>query len=281
MKKTLFLLGGLVISLATTAQVKTPQLSPKAEVEQTVGLTKFEVEYSRPSLRDRDLHKDILPIGEAWRFGANKNSTISFDTQINFGGKDVKAGEYAMFAVPGEKEWKITLYSGTDNWGLPEKWENEKVVAEVLVPVKTNKNSVETFTISFDNLDVNHFDLVVEWGNTMLPIKVKLPTGKLTVASIKETMKGSPSERDYYNAANYYLHANTELNEALKYVNKAIEMNGEAPFYYIRNKALILKAMGKDKEAIEAAKLSLEKATAAGSAEYIRKNQESIKEWSK
>ncbi|RYM32065.1 DUF2911 domain-containing protein [Brumimicrobium glaciale] len=281
MKKTLFLLGGLVISLATTAQVKTPQLSPKAEVEQTVGLTKFEVEYSRPSLRDRDLHKDILPIGEAWRFGANKNSTISFDTQINFGGKDVKAGEYAMFAVPGEKEWKITLYSGTENWGLPEKWENEKVVAEILVPVKTNKNSVETFTISFDNLDVNHFDLVVEWGNTMLPIKVKLPTGKLTVASIKETMKGSPSERDYYNAANYYLHANTELNEALKYVNKAIEMNGEAPFYYIRNKALILKAMGKDKEAIEAAKLSLEKATAAGSAEYIRKNQESIKEWSK
>ncbi len=281
MKKTLFLLSGLVISIATTAQVKTPALSPKAEVEQTVGLTKFEVEYYRPSLRGRDMHKDILPAGEAWRFGANKNTTISFDTHINFGGKDVKAGEYAMFAVPGEKEWKISLYKGTDNWGLPEKWETEKVVAEIVVPVQKNKKSVETFTISFENLDVNHFDLVVEWENTILPIKVKLPTKELTVASIKETMKGSPTERDYYNAANYYLHANIELNDALVYVNKAIEMKGDAPFYYIRNKALILGAMGKKKEAIETAMISLEMAKKAGSTEYIRKNEESIKEWSK
>ena len=281
MKKTLFLLGGLMISFATTAQVKTPQLSPKSAIEQTVGLTEFKVEYSRPSLRNRDLHKDIIPVGENWRFGANKNTIISFDTEINFGGKDVKAGQYAMYAVPGEKEWKITLYNGTESWGLPEKWEIEKVVAEIIVPVIKNKKTVETLSISFDNLNVNHFDLVVEWENTILTIKVKLPTEKLTVASIEETMKASPTERDYYNAANYFLNANTNLSEAFKFIDKAIEMNGEAPFYYIRNKALILKAMGKVNEAIEAAKLSLEKATAAGNADYIRMNEDSIKEWSK
>lgn len=281
MKKTLFLLSGLAISLATTAQVKTPALSPKSEIEQTVGLTEIEVEYNRPSLRGRDMHKDILPADGNWRFGANKNTTISFDTKVNFGGTDVASGEYAIYALPGVKEWKIILYKGTENWGLPANWEADKVAAEVVVPVTKSKNKVETFTISFDNLDVNHFDLVVEWENTILPIKVKLPTQELTVASIKETMKGKPSGRDYYDAANYYLISNMELESALVYINKSIEMHDNAPFYYIRNKALILGAMGKKKEAIETAKISLEMAKEAGSDEYIRKNQESIKEWSK
>ncbi|HLV42396.1 MAG TPA: DUF2911 domain-containing protein [Brumimicrobium sp.] len=281
MKKTLFLLSGLVISFATTAQVKTPQLSPQAELEQTVGLTKFEVEYARPSLRGRDMHKEIIPFGQPWRFGANKNTTLSFDTPINFGGKDVKPGTYSMYAVPGEKEWKITLYDLKEGWGLPEKWEDSKVIAEVSVPVKKLKVAVETFTIAFDNLDVNHFDLNISWGNTLLPIVIKLPTNELTVASIKEVMKGKPSERDYYSAAGYYLNSNQELEKALEYVNKAIEMNGNAPFYYIRNKALILGALGRNKEAIETANVSLEMAKKAGSEEYIRKNEASIKEWSK
>ena len=281
MKKTMFLLGGLVISLATTAQVKTPQLSPQAELEQTVGLTKFEIDYSRPSLRDRDMHKEIIPFGQPWRFGANKNTTISFDTQINFGGKDVKAGTYSMYAVPGEKEWKITLYDLKEGWGLPEKWEDSKVIVEIKVPVTNTKQVVETFTISFDNLDVNHFDLNVAWGNTLLPIQIKLPTKELTTASIDKIMKGKPTERDFYSAAGYYLNENIELEKALDYVNKAIEMNEKAPFYYIRNKALILGAMGRKKEAIEAATVSLEMAKKAGSEEYIRKNEASIKEWSK
>lgn len=281
MKKTLFLLSGLMIGLSSTAQVKTPQLSPAAEIEQTVGLTEFEVEYARPSLRGRDLHKEILPYGEAWRFGANKNSTLSFNTAINFGGVDVKPGKYSMYAVPGEGEWKITLYNETSNWGLPRKWEDSKVVAEVKVPVQKNEKSVETFTISFANLNINHFDLVVEWEHTVLPIKVKLPTKELTIASIKKGMKGKPTEREFYDAASYYVSENIEMDDALIYVNKAIEMNGDAPFYYIHKKANILKALGKNKEAIDAAKLSLEKSKKAGNNDYVRMNEALIKELSK
>ncbi|RFC54882.1 DUF2911 domain-containing protein [Brumimicrobium aurantiacum] len=281
MKKTLFLLSGLFIGFGSMAQVKTPQLSPRVEIEQTVGLTEIEIDYSRPSLRGRDLHKEIIPVGKKWRFGANKNTTISFETPVKFGGKDVKEGEYAMYAVPGEKEWKITLYSDVENWGIPKKWENEKVVAELMVPVTKLKKSVETFTISFDNLTINDFDLNASWGNSMLSIKVELPTNELTVASIKETMNGTPTERDYYSASTYYLNSGTELEKSLEYINKAIELKGDAPFYYVRKKAIILNKLGRNEEAIEAAKVSLKKATDAGNADYIRMNQKSIEEWSK
>lgn len=281
MKKTLFLLSGLFLGFTTSAQVKTPALSPRAEVEQEVGLTEIELDYSRPSLRGRDMHKEIIPEGLPWRFGANKNSTISFDTPVNFGGTDIKAGEYAIFATPGKKSWKISLYTETENWGLPKEWNTDKVAAEISVPVKKIKNKVETFTLAFENLNVSHFDLTIAWEHSFMSIKIKLPTDELTKKSIEETMKGKPSERDYYNAANYYLHANSNLDDALLYVDKAIEMNENAPFYYIRKRALILHAKGDNAKAIQAAKQSLEMAKKAGSEEYIRKNEKSIKEWSK
>lgn len=281
MKKTMFLLSGVLMGLTTIAQVNTPQLSPAAEIKQTVGLTTFEVEYARPSLRGRDMYKEIVPVDQPWRFGANKNSTLSFDTPINFGGVEVEEGTYAIYAVPNQKEWLITLYNETENWGLPKKWDEDKVVAEVKVPVKTSKETIETFTISLENLDVNHFDLTILWENTILPIHVQLPTKDLTVASINEIMSGTPTERDYYRSATYYLHEKIELESALEYVNKAIEINGDAPMYYIYNKALILGSMGKNKEAVEAAEQSLKMAKKAGSKEYVLKSEEAVKKWSK
>src|SRR5690554_6412460 len=94
-------------------------------------------------------------------------------------------------------------------------------------------------------------------------------------------MKGKPTEREFYDAASYYVSENIELDDALIYVNKAIEMNGDAPFYYIHKKANILKALGKNKEAIDAAKLSLEKSKKAGNNDYVRMNEALIKELSK
>ncbi|PKR81578.1 dihydrolipoamide dehydrogenase [Brumimicrobium salinarum] len=282
MKKTLFLLGSIALSWCTMAQVNTPALSPKAEIEQTVGLTEFELTYSRPSLRGRDMYKEIIPVDKMWRFGANKNSTLSFDTDVVFGGVDVKAGEYAIFAIPGEKEWTIFLYDDTNNWGVPKEWNDKKVVAKIGVESKKTPHTVETFTVAFENLNIDKFDMTIAWGKTYLPIHIKLPTDKLTRESIKETMSSEePTERDYYNAASYLLNVNADLENALTYMNKAIEMNDNAPFYYIRKKALILHANGENEKAISTAKKSLEMAKAAGSEEYVRKNEKSIKEWSK
>jgi len=120
----------------SNSQVETPQLSPRANVEQTVGLTNFELDYSRPSVRDREIFGELLPYGEMWRTGANKNTTLSFDTDITFGGKEVKSGTHAVFAKINKDSWDIYLYTDTENWGTPEKWEDEKVVCSISVPVE-------------------------------------------------------------------------------------------------------------------------------------------------
>jgi hypothetical protein len=51
----------------------------------------------------------------------NKNSTIEFSDDINFGGQNVKAGKYAIYTKPNKDSWEVYLYSDNENWGTPEK----------------------------------------------------------------------------------------------------------------------------------------------------------------
>lgn len=280
MYKILLLSITFLVSSTCFGQVEIPQLSPRAKVQQTVGLTNFELDYSRPSVRDRKIFGELLPYGEMWRTGANKNTTISFDTDIMFGGKEVKAGTYAIFTKINEKTWDIYLYSDTENWGTPEEWKEEKVIATLTVPVKKAASKLETFTISFNDLGTEKFNLVFAWSNVELQVEVTLPTKKLTEASILKTMNG-PSDRDYYGAASYYLESGEKLEEALEYIEKAVELRGEEAYWYLRKQALIEYELGQKKAAIETAKRSLSSAEKAGNKGYVEMNKKSIEEWSK
>ena len=66
----------LFATVSVNAQIKTPRLSPNAEIEQKVGLTKVKITYSRPSKRERVIFGDVVPFNEVWRTGANENTIV-------------------------------------------------------------------------------------------------------------------------------------------------------------------------------------------------------------
>jgi hypothetical protein len=53
MRKILIALAIIVTQFTIEAQIKTPQSSPLATINQVVGLTDVEIVYSRPSARGR------------------------------------------------------------------------------------------------------------------------------------------------------------------------------------------------------------------------------------
>lgn len=270
----------LGFTLLSEAQVKTPSLSPLTKISQEVGLTNFNIEYSRPSLKGRDMHKDIIPYGLPWRFGANKSTVISFDTSIKFGGINLDAGSYALFAVPSKKEWEIIIYSDTDGRGVPNELDKSKVAGTITLPVKNQKDKVETFTFSFVNLSVSNFDLKVEWENTSLLIPVELPTIPLTLNSINKDLNENSSDEEYLNAAMFLMSNDLEWERSLEYMNIALDKleDPAVSFYYYHNKAIILQKLNKKDEAIQMAKKSLELAEQINREEYIRKNKILLKE---
>ena len=280
MKSKLFFLLVFVFVFSTQAQIKTPQLSPSSKVEQTIGLTDVSLEYSRPSIRGRVIYGNLVPYGKTWRTGANSNTKISFSTDVTIQGKTLKKGTYAIYTIPNKNSWDILFYSDTSNWGLPKKWDDNKVALKVAVKPEIMPFTIETLEMGFDNLaDANYGSLFILWEKTLVAIKINVPTDKIALGSIEKTIAG-PDANDYFNAGRYYHQSGKDLNKSLEYVSKATVMNPDA-WWMFREKSLIQAEMGDKKGAIASAQKSLDGAQKAGNADYVKMNKESIAEWSK
>lgn len=262
-----------------SAQVQTPQPSPAAQLSQTVGLSEVTVKYSRPSKKGRDLFGALVPFGEIWRTGANKNTTISFNDAITVAGQEIAAGEYALYTRPGKSTWEVFFYNETSNWGNPAEWDASKVAATLEVEAKETE-SIESFEIWISKLHNNGATLNMGWGTTMVSVPFGVPTVAKATASIKEAMKNDPKNRDYFSAAVYYLQEGQDLNQAKEWIAKAIEGKSDA-YWYFRQQSLILAGLDDKAGAIAAAKTSLELATKAGNPDYVALNEASLAEWSK
>jgi hypothetical protein len=280
MKKIILVMTIVLTSLNGIAQVKTPAPSPKSTVEQMVGLTEVTVEYSRPSKKGRTIFGDLVPFGKLWRTGANKNSIITFSDDVVIKGQTLKKGSYAIFTTPKVDMWEVVFYADTENWGTPENWNEKNVALSTNVDAQMLGNAVETFTIGINNIDNNSATLELSWDKTLVAVKFEVPTHKTAMASIEKVLAG-PTSGDYFSSAQYFYQSNGDLNKALEYVNKAIDLNKDKPFWYTRQKSLIQAKLGDKKGAIETAKISLAAATAAKNDDYVKMNNDSIAEWSK
>jgi Protein of unknown function (DUF2911) len=283
MKKIIFILAVIIANFTIEAQVKTPQPSPKSTLNQVVGLTDVTVEYSRPSAKGRVVFGDLVPFGKIWRTGANANSTVSFSDDVVIGGKTLKKGKYAIFTLPKADVWEVDFYTTTDNWGTPENWDENKVAVSVMVDPIALGNNVETFTIAVNNINNDSATLDISWEKTMVSVKFDVPTQKTAMASIEKVLAG-PTAGDYFSSAQYFLNSNGDMNKALEYINKSISMTKpgtDVPFWYYRQKSLIQAKLGDKAGAIETAKLSLAGATKEKNDDYVKMNNDSIKEWSK
>ena len=280
--RPIYIIFFLLSSFYGFSQLKTPSASTAAEIEQVVGLTEIEIDYNRPSKKGRDIFGNLVPYGKIWRTGANSGTEISFSTDVTINGQNIKEGTYSIFSIPNIDSWEIILYADTDLWSVPRNWDETKIIFQS--NFKTNMNngkSVETFTISFDNITNNDFDLVFSWDDTYVIVPINVPTRFLVDNQIKSIMSDNPKSSDYYSAAVYYLQENNKLDVALDWMNKAIDMIENPRFFQLRQFSLILAANGKYREAIKVAKKSLELSIQANNQDYVKMNNDSIREWSK
>jgi hypothetical protein len=282
--KKILITAALVFTFALTdAQVRTPQASPHALIEQNVGLSDVKIDYSRPSARGRSVYGELVPFGKLWRTGANANTIITFSDDVVISGKTLPKGQYALYTLPKADSWDIIFYADTNNWGLPEKWDDKKEVLRATVKPEFLSRNVETFTIGVNGLDNDFAYLELAWEKTMVALKFEVPTKKAALASIEAALAG-PTANDYFASAQYYYQSGADMNKALAWINTAIEKTPkgkDVPYFILRQKSLIQAKMGDKKGAIETAKLSQAAAEKANNNDYVKMNKDSIMEWSR
>lgn len=281
--KKIFLLATLFLALfaSANAQIKTPQPSPGCKLSQDVGLIKVDVDYSRPSAKGRKIFGDLVPFGELWRTGANASTKVTLSDDGFVGGVALKKGTYALYTIPGEREWTIIFYTDVTLWGAPDAadFKEDLVAAKFMASVRPMRDLVESFTLNFSNLRSNGGDLELSWEYTKVVIPFTVDTDGKVMAAIKTTMDG-PAAGDFYGAARYYFDEKKDMAQALVWVDKSLEKGGDK-FWILRLKANILAELGRYKEAIMVAEKSTELAKKDGNADYPRMNDKSIMEWSK
>ncbi len=279
MKKILYLITLLVVfAFNANAQIKTPQPSPVSKISQEVGLTKVEVEYSRPGMKGRKIFGDLVPFGELWRTGANASTKVTFGEAVKVSGASLEKGTYALYTIPQDGKWTIIFYKNTSFWGTPEPAEFKEEDVAARVSASTAMGAVvENFTIDINNIRNSSFDLVLSWDKTVVTVPFTIDTDTKVMADIKTQLDG-PSATSYYQSARYYFEEKKDMKQALAWVDQSLTKGGDK-FWILRLKANIQAELGQYKDAIVTAEKSTELAKKEGNADYPRMNEKSIMEW--
>jgi hypothetical protein len=278
MKKLVFFAFAALLSITLSAQLQTPAPSPAATLTQVVGLTDVSIDYSRPAMRGRTIFGELVPYGKLWRTGANARTKVTFSDDVKVGGKELKAGTYAIFTIPQEKTWDVIFYTEYQGGGAPAELDETKVAARIQATTYPVEMDIKSFTITIDDITTNAAVIGVMWENTYVAIPFEVPTDTKVAAAIDKVMNG-PGASDFYSAAVYYLSEGKDIGKAKEWMDKAMSMTENPRFWQLRQQSLIYAAAGDKKGAIDLAKKSLSAAEKAGNADYVKMNKDSLKEW--
>lgn len=270
----------MLASVATIFSVQAQELpapSPYGEVMQRVGLTDVKVEYSRPGVKEREIFGGLLKWGSIWRTGANASTKISFSTDINVGEESVKAGTYSVFTALEEGAFVVMFNSDVN--ASEGSFKKENNVLEYKAKVNENE-MVETLTITFANVKESSADLTFEWEKSKWSMPIQVETDEMAMKNIESKIKEMENSYGAYNsAARYYLEHDKDLDQALEWSKKSVEMS--AKFWNTITLSKIYAAKGDYKNAIKVAEQSKALAEKAEYDAYIKMNDENIKAWKK
>ena len=251
---------GLIALSSNSQGITTPRVpSPAAAITQTIGISKVTVNYSRPSVKGREVWGKLVPYGwnvqafgagnsAPWRAGANENTTITFTHPAKVEGTMVPAGQYGLFFVVNQDNTgEVILSKDSRSWGsFFYDAKND------LMKAKIKLNSIphtEMLTYDFINTTKNTSDLVLNWEKKQFPVKIEFATDDIVMANAEEELKGPVgfNWQGFASAANYATQNKVNLDEGLVWADKALAQNNS--FGTLSAKANLLKAMGKNEEA--------------------------------
>ena len=264
----------LCFNLCYGQRLKTPTLSPFSKISQQVGLTDVTLEYSRPSAKGRIVFGELVPFDQVWRTGANAATKITFKEVAKIGGKTIQPGEYAIYTIPGENRWVIIIHSNTSLRSIAGgayKASNDVFRFEI-VPKKTNY--VETFTCQFSQVKTNALMLDIVWENTLISIPIEVEVDKKIESQMLHFMKTPANipHRTYFEAAQYYSNNGKDLNDALSFIDSALDKSPEN-FRYGLLKAKILAKMNNYEDALVVVEIANTWAKNKNNANYIEQTR--------
>ena len=277
MKKIIITTIAVFTLLIADAQLKTPAPSPTQTIKQDFALSSIELSYSRPGMKGRKIFGDLVPFEKIWRTGANTATTLTFGEEVIIGGVKVKAGKYGLLSIPDKKNWTLIITKQLDVTS-PDAYKQDQDVVRVEAKTMNMVESLESFTMQFANVKSNSCELHIMWDKTAVALPITADVEAKVMAQIDQMM--NKDTRPYYNAAMYYMDNGKDLNQALSWFDKAVEMQPTA-FWMHHQRANCLAKLGKKDEAKASAEKSMALAKEQKNNDYVKLNEKLLAELNK
>ena len=254
-----------------------PRVSQQAQSYQKVGVTEIKVVYSRPYVKERNVWEEprIAPYDKVWRAGANEATTISFSTDVQVAGQDLKAGKYAFFLIPKKTgQWTAIFNKVHSQWGAFTYNESQDALrVDVSAEDAAHREAME---LSFPDLTADGTNLVMRWAKKKVIIPISVDASKTTAMKADATFDWQAG----FFAAQHFLRIDKDLEQGLKWANASIAM--QENYSNLGQKLTILEKLGKMDEAKEVAQYILKKAEGKEdrASKYWKGNMEKkLKDW--
>jgi hypothetical protein len=257
--RTVAVVVGLLLAAslcqAQSAVLNIPRQSQHAVLTQRIGITDITINYHRPLVNGRKIWGDLVPYGQVWRAGANENTTIAFSDPVTIEGQPLDKGVYGLHMIPGENEWTVIFSHAATSWGSFTYKQAEDALRVTVKPQPADMHNALTY--DFDKLTATSAVVELEWEKLAVPFKVDVDVNKIVEASLHQQLRGLAQYtwEGWDDAANYLLAQKTDLDEALKYEDRSIQV--EKRYDNLLTKSNILEAMGRKDDAAATRKQAL------------------------
>ncbi|MEP0006864.1 MAG: DUF2911 domain-containing protein [Balneola sp.] len=228
-----------------------PQASPKETRSITIGFTSISFEYNSVGIQEREIWGGLVPYGQVWRTGANKNTLFTITDDVLINGQKLKAGSYGMHTIPGEDEWVIIFSHFNEAWGSYFYDESEDALRITVTPEEMD-SKYEWMKFSFSDYTDTSVDISLKWAHLKVPFKVEIPM-ETTFAHIENQFRTLPafSWQGWVQGATYLQNNDYKLDVALQWAARALQIDRSVQTLGLHAKLLVLN--GKKEEGLKEA----------------------------
>ncbi|SHI46397.1 Protein of unknown function [Arenibacter nanhaiticus] len=137
----------------------------------------LKVRYSSTSKMGRVIFVELLPYDMVWRTGANEPTSFTTAADIKVNEKDLAAGSYSLWTIPGENSWKIPFNSKIPDWGVTIFSGGQKTtrnpatdLLQLTLSAETISEPVENLSMDFEDNGLLFFNII--WDQTKVSVPI-------------------------------------------------------------------------------------------------------------
>ncbi len=150
----------------------TSKKSIKSMAFAVVNGDSIKINYHSPGVRKRIIWGGLVPYDEVWVTGAHDATTLDMPQAFVVIGKEIPAGKYAFFSIPGKKEWTLII---NKNWKQHLATEYDEKDDVVRIKVKPKKNNyTERLQYFIEPANGNSVNIAMAWEQIKIEFELKI-----------------------------------------------------------------------------------------------------------